>query len=181
MRRKRPGHRRAPVACAIALTLLCAGPSVAARHRDAPAGGNGHDRLEQATIDQINVRRAGRGLAALRPDQALAGTAAHHSGDMLRHGYLGHDEPGGPSSDTRLRRGSGRRYGRLSEAVGYLSPPPGAGFDYAATMVQMWMDSPPHRAILLDPRLTRIGVGRANGRFQGRPSILFTADFYGER
>ena len=47
-------------------------------------------------------------------------------------------------------------------------------------MVQMWMDSPPHRKTLLDPRFKIVGVGTWVGDFQGYEDVrVFTADFGG--
>jgi len=41
-----------------------------------------------------------------------------------------------------------------------------------------WLASPPHRAILLDPSLRRIGVATPVGAFRGlSTATLVTADF----
>jgi uncharacterized protein YkwD len=45
-------------------------------------------------------------------------------------------------------------------------------------IVQAWMDSPPHRRIMLDCRFSQLGVGIATGRFGEMPSAtVYVADF----
>jgi uncharacterized protein YkwD len=47
-------------------------------------------------------------------------------------------------------------------------------------IVQAWMDSPPHRRIMLDCRFSQLGVGIATGRFGDLASAtVYTADFAG--
>jgi uncharacterized protein YkwD len=40
----------------------------------------------------------------------------------------------------------------------------------------MWMQSPPHRAVLLSPAGRRIGVGKRRGRLGSARRAVFTAD-----
>jgi len=42
-------------------------------------------------------------------------------------------------------------------------------------VVSMWMHSPSHRAILLSSRFTRIGVGRARGRYGRTMATMWVA------
>jgi uncharacterized protein YkwD len=47
-----------------------------------------------------------------------------------------------------------------------------------AGAVRGWLHSPPHRAILLSPQFTEIGIGMARGRFLGHAgAVIWTADF----
>ena len=47
-----------------------------------------------------------------------------------------------------------------------------------AGIVKQWMDSPPHRAIILTAGFHRVGLGLATGTFQGTPGdVMATADF----
>jgi hypothetical protein len=45
----------------------------------------------------------------------------------------------------------------------------------------MWLASPPHRAILLDPRFRRIGIARRWGRLGGAKQAVVTADLASRR
>jgi uncharacterized protein YkwD len=50
----------------------------------------------------------------------------------------------------------------------------------AATVITEWLQSPEHRANLLRPSFTRIGIGAAQGSFLGNAgAIVVTADFAG--
>jgi uncharacterized protein YkwD len=50
----------------------------------------------------------------------------------------------------------------------------GRGWMTPRRLVQMWMDSPPHRAVLLNPTSRRIGVG---ARFDASDRRVVTANF----
>ena len=77
---------------------------------------------------------------------------------MARRGYFAHQRSGGPSL-ARRARSAGFRGRNVAEAIGY-----GCGsLATPASIVRMWLASPPHRAILLSRR-GRVGVG-----ISGRP------------
>jgi uncharacterized protein YkwD len=46
----------------------------------------------------------------------------------------------------------------------------------ARRAVRMWMNSPPHRAVLLSPSGRRIGVGKRRGKLGSARRAVFTAD-----
>jgi uncharacterized protein YkwD len=47
--------------------------------------------------------------------------------------------------------------------------------------VRLWMESPPHRAILFGPGFGRIGIARRWGRLGGARQSVVTADFASRR
>ena len=51
----------------------------------------------------------------------------------------------------------------------------------AATVVRMWMESPPHRAVLLGSGFHRIGLARRWGTLGGSRRSVVTADFASRR
>ncbi len=75
---------------------------------------------------------------------------------MARGRFFAHQRSGGPSLRRRARS-AGWRGGSLGEAIAYGC---GSGAKPAA-IVRSWLNSPPHRAILLSARLSRMGVGVA--------------------
>ncbi len=119
---------------------------------------------ELAILRAVNGVRAAHGRRPLSLGSALHRAARAHSVDMVRRGYFDH----GPFAQ-RLRR-FGVRGRRLGENLAYTSE---AGFSGTA-IAQMWMESPGHRAVMLDPGFSRIGVGVAGG---GTRRV--TADFAG--
>jgi len=117
-----------------------------------------------------NDQRQRWGLAALAWDESLAAAARWHSGDMLQRRFFSHDTPDGRSLTDRLAPG----YTRAGENIWS-----GSGMNYgdsrllAREIVTGWLASPGHRANILDPGYTHLGVGIAA---QG-PEIRATQDF----
>jgi uncharacterized protein YkwD len=118
---------------------------------------------EFAIVHAMNAVRASNGVPPLRIGPALTRAARAHSVDMARKGYFEHG-----AFVQRLRR-FGVRAPYIGENLASGTGPLGA-----ATIVQMWIASPPHRQNLLDRSFRRVGVGVAGG-----PTRLVTADFAG--
>jgi uncharacterized protein YkwD len=106
-------------------------------------------------VQEINRRRASAGCRPVRPRDPLDRAAQRHSEDMARHAHLGHTGSDGSSPADRIRE-AGYRAGHNAEAIA-------AGATSASAVVAVWMDSRPHRAILLTCRYTHAGVGVAAG------------------
>ena len=63
-----------------------------------------------------------------------------------------------------------------------VAPPPAVAHDAAASrldraIVRAWLNSPSHRAVMLDPAYRRIGVCGKKGRMGRASAFLVTADF----
>lgn len=123
-------------------------------------------RAEHAIVVQINRVRRSHGLRAVHVDVRLARVARLHSFSMLHNDVLTHG-----AFSTRLRRvGPRKRYGEtLAWAPGRTGR--------AATIVNLWMNSAPHRAVLMDGALHRVGVGRGFGTMGSQRGVAVTADF----
>ena len=130
------------------------------------------DGPEHQVLAGINHFRARHGLRPLRASRALTAAADAHSRDMLRRRYYAHNTLNGRSWNRRIKRYV--RAKMVGETLDLLFGPRGRRSD-ASIVVNDWMHSPAHRAVLLTPRLRRIGVARA-ARRHGRP-VVFTADF----
>jgi uncharacterized protein YkwD len=107
----------------------------------------------------MNSVRASHGLAALRTSRGLARAADAHSATMQRSNRLGHG-----AYSRRIRRYVRTR--GVGENVAWM-----AGCN-ANAIVQMWLNSPPHRRVMLSKSFRRIGVGRRGSR-----KCFVTADF----
>jgi uncharacterized protein YkwD len=118
---------------------------------------------ELAVIQLINSFRARNSVPALLVGPALSRAAQAHSTDMARRGYFDHG-----AFASRLRS-FGVRAPYVGENIAAGSRPL-----TPATIVRMWIKSPPHRENLLDRSFRRIGVGMAGGSTR-----LVTADFSG--
>jgi len=106
-----------------------------------------------ALLCSINKTRAAHGLGAFGGERHLRRAADGHARDMVRYRYFAHQRAGGPSFGTRLRKAGwhGRAAGEaLAWGCGKLAS--------AAATVRAWMNSPPHREILLGG-YKRAGIG----------------------
>ena len=126
---------------------------------------------ERALLGAVNGVRSSHGLRPLRVDPALVRAARSYSARMLRTGVFAHGAMG-----TRLAQ-HGVRGPVFGENLAW-----GVGTSAGArTIVRSWMASPGHRANLLRPGWTRIGLGALRGSFQGYSgATVVTADFAGQ-
>jgi uncharacterized protein YkwD len=155
---------------ASASAATCSGArAVAAARTISPA--------RQATICLVNAERGRRGLAPLRTNDDLTVAAQRHSVDMVARRFFAHDTPNGTTVRERVQRTGylrGARRWSLGENIGWASQS-GAT---PAGMVRAWMNSPGHRAIILNGRFREAGVGIAMGiPERGGSGATFTMDF----
>jgi uncharacterized protein YkwD len=160
---------RALLACLLAALSVAVVPKPAPAH----AAGPQLDRVERGIIRRINQIRGAYGLPRLRIDRALDRSADYHSRDMLRADFFAHPSSNGQSFAQRVE--SFRRSSRIGETLAYV--PAGDPQGSARRIVEMWMNSPPHRASLLNRGFRRIGVSRRRGTFGRLKVVVFTADF----
>lgn len=122
---------------------------------------------EQAMVSLVNQARAEAGLAPLTVDPLLVKTARMKSQDMISLGYFGHTSPtyGSPFD---LMRSQGVHYRYAGENL--------AGAPTVERAHTGLMNSQGHRANILNPNYTRIGVGVIDG---GRYGKMFTQHFAG--
>jgi uncharacterized protein YkwD len=157
---------------AFALALLGVLPAAAGAAR-------GTARVSAATpaglLLEINRVRAAHGLVPVEPCTGLTRAATAHSHDMVSRGYFLHESgPLGQAFDARIERfWRPARRTRVGEVLSW-----GTGsYALAPSVVQRWLASPPHRALLLSPAFDRIGIGVAHGRFLGLSgAAVWTAD-----
>jgi uncharacterized protein YkwD len=148
---------------AVLTTALTAAPAAAA--------GPGLDGFERALIAKLNDARAQNGLASLRAHRGLSRAADTHSGDMLRADFFDHPSSDGTPFGRRVRRFADA--GIVGETLASLQQRRGG----AARVVQMWLDSPSHRAIVLRGDFRRVGVARRWGTLGAAKNAVVTADF----
>jgi uncharacterized protein YkwD len=104
-------------------------------------------------LAMTNRERLRRSLSRVDIDIRLVEDAVQHSEAMARANKVSHQLPGEPSPEDRVQA-AGYTFSRMGENVA-------EGQDTALETVQAWMDSPPHRANLLDPDCQHAGFGLA--------------------
>lgn len=123
-----------------ALILLC--PALLAQDFDPAA--------EAQFVQLVNQERARAGLRSLKVDDRLTAAAREHSQLLAEHKTLSHQFPGELSLPKRLAA-KFLRFNRDAENV---------AFDTGVQSAhEGLMNSPPHRANILDDKLNTIGVG----------------------
>jgi len=108
-------------------------------------------------VQLVNAERAKAGLPALASD-ALLGKVAHDKAvDMYTNGYFSHQSPTyGSPFDMMRAYGVTYRYAGENIAKGQRTP---------AEVMQAWMNSPGHRANIVSPNFTKIGVAYYKGEW----------------
>jgi uncharacterized protein YkwD len=125
---------------------------------------------ERSLLGAVNDVRAAHNLRPLKVDAKLLATARAYSSAMIEQDVFTH------GNFTARLAGSGARGPAFGENLAW-----GTGrLAGARNVVRMWMNSPGHRANLLRPGWTRIGIGARVGNFLGYPgATVITADFAG--
>lgn len=111
-----------------------------------------------------NKARKERNLPPLRANPVLTRAAQLKAEDMLKKGYFAHQSPEGKSPWDWL----------IKEGYYYLVAGENLALDFnqAEDVVEAWLSSPSHRKNLLNSEYQEIGIGIAQGRFQGRYTTL---------
>lgn len=121
------------------------------------------EELEARILELTNEERRKHGRPPLQMDDTLRGIARGHSDDMIVRNFFDHLNPDGLAPQDRIAGRHRRLIGLTGENIWADSEdgPP----DLAAVAREVmygehgWMNSPPHRANILKPEYTHLGVG----------------------
>ena len=105
-------------------------------------------------------RKQNGDLAPLTENATLDATALAKVNDMFNQQYFAHVSPTGLSVGTQVTR-AGYDYIMVGENLALGT------FDSGKSIVDAWMGRPGHRANILQPHYTDIGVGVKQGEYQG--------------
>lgn len=121
--------------------------------------------LELHVLAELHRLRLAHHGRAGRVDPRLAVAARRHSEDMARRRYFAHRSPEGLRVGDRAAE-AGYAYRAVAETLYWTTPGTRETRAIAARAVEAWLESPAHRAVLLDPSLPDLGVGvsLADGR-----------------
>ncbi|MBI2669967.1 MAG: hypothetical protein HYX20_02405 [Candidatus Yanofskybacteria bacterium] len=117
-----------------------------------------------------NIHRANAGLPTLVEDPQLNTAARLKVQDMFARQYFEHISPTGGNISTLLD-GVGYQFIAVGENLAL------GNYENDQALVQAWMDSPGHRANILNSRFREIGVAVARGTFDGRQTWLAVQAF----
>lgn len=104
-------------------------------------------------LELVNAERAKAGCSPVTVDAKLTKAAQNHSQDMADHTNMSHTGSDGSSMTDRLGR-VGYAYRSAGENVA-------AGYGTADSVMDGWMNSPGHKANILNCGFKEIGIGLA--------------------
>jgi uncharacterized protein YkwD len=107
------------------------------------------DAAEVRMLELLNESRKAAGAAPLAADSALRRVAAGHTEDMVDHGFFGHVSPSHGTPQDRVTR-SGILVSLFGENIAAAATPEDANTGL--------MESPGHRANMLNPLFTHVGI-----------------------
>ncbi|WP_425462721.1 CAP domain-containing protein [Melghirimyces algeriensis] len=115
--------------------------------------------FEKKVVELVNKERAKQGLRPLKSHVELSSVARKKSADMRDHNYFSHNSPTyGSPFDMMKRFGIKYRGAGENIAAGQATP---------EAVMKSWMNSSGHRANILNPDFTHIGVGYVKGGSYG--------------
>ena len=121
--------------------------------------------LEARMLDLINRERIAAGLKPLAPDPELTEVARRHSADMFARGYFAHETPEGRDPFDRMREAN----------VRFLTAGENLALGPTVQVAHIGlMNSPGHRANILNKDFGRVGIGIMDGGIRG---LMVTQDF----
>nr|WP_279588110.1 CAP domain-containing protein [Thalassobacillus devorans] len=111
--------------------------------------------LTDTVVRLTNKARIQKGIEPLHMDEALQRVAAVKAEDMADDGYFSHQSPT-YGSPFEMLRDFKIEFDRASENIASVPFSP-------EEVVSQWLKHPGHQQNLLNPRMTHIGVGYAEG------------------
>jgi hypothetical protein len=120
--------------------------------------------------DETNDARAADSLPTLRTNVLLQVAAQKKANDMTKNGYFAHTSPTGVTpwywfSDV------GYQFASAGENLA-------VNFSDSQDVTNAWLNSPLHRANILNANFTEIGIATAEGMLDGRPAV-YVVELFG--
>ncbi len=112
-------------------------------------------------IESTNNARVENNLPALKENSLLNSSALFKTNDMLKRQYFEHDSPDGRGISDLV---SDVKYEYITVGENLAMGP----FTTGQEIVDAWMNSPGHRANILQTKYTEIGIGIVEGTYQGK-------------
>jgi hypothetical protein len=120
-------------------------------------------------FSQTNTQREAAGLPPLQLNSKLTTGALNKANDMFAKDYWSHYAPDG-TPPWAFFTAAGYQYSYAGENLA-------KDFDTSSGVMDGWMNSPDHRANILNTHYTQVGFAVVNGTLQGEQTTLVVA-FY---
>jgi hypothetical protein len=126
--------------------------------------------ISSVLIDLTNGDRTEHEARSLTVNPLLTAAAQAKANDMAAKSYFAHVSPDGRNSWSWFRD--------VGYTFSYAGENLAVDFSDSEDVERAWMNSPTHRANILDANFTEIGIATAQGRYQGR-STTFVVQMFG--
>lgn len=136
--------------------------------------------LERDMLALINQERNTRGLDPVQLELRLNDAAEDHSAWMLARDVFSHTGSGGSSARDRMEDAGFQFSGSWTwaENIAWQSERGSAGLgDDVENLHQSLMNSSGHRANILNPNVTVVGIGVERGNYDGWDAVMVTQVF----
>ena len=125
------------------------------------------DRMAEEVLELLNLERAQHDLSPVVANPQLTKAAEDFGCRMIAGKFFAHRDPeSGDGPAERAVKASYRFYS-VGENLA-------AGPSSASEVMKLWMESPPHRSIILDPTWREVGIAVRTG---GEHSIYWVQEF----
>ncbi|MBE1285634.1 MAG: hypothetical protein GJ676_20145 [Rhodobacteraceae bacterium] len=136
--------------------------------------------FELQMLALINEERSSRGVNPLQLELRLNDSSEDHSNWMLRRDVFSHTGQGGSSAGDRMEDAGFQFSGNWTwgENIAWQSERGAPGIqDDVINLHQSLMNSPGHRANILNPDFKVIGIGIETGDYNGWDAVMVTQNF----
>lgn len=120
-------------------------------------------------VDLTNESRLANNAPALRFNPLLKESAQLKANDMAEKGYFAHVSPDGKTPWYW--------FGQVGYEFVYAGENLAVDFTQSVDVERAWMNSPTHRANILNQNFTEIGIAAAEGTYKGRSTVFVTQAF----
>lgn len=131
--------------------------------------------VENQVLQLCNAERQKAGLGALTMDETMRNAARYKAEEMLQYGYFDHNSPYVGSPFDLLTK-FGVKYGAAAENIQTST-----GYNKASVtakyLVDNWMNSPGHRANIMNGSFKRMGIGVA---FTANGNIAYESQLFAD-
>jgi len=119
------------------------------------------DQLAKQVLEAVNAERDKIGLQPLKLSLELSDMAERYADRLIQGDFFAHIDPRNGSSLVARAKASGYTFYKVGENLA-------AGQRDADSVIKDWMSSPTHRANILDPDFTELGISIRDGGRYGR-------------
>ena len=127
--------------------------------------------IARALVDKTNLNRIENQLGGLTINPVLERAAQEKANDMARKGYFAHTSPDGTTPWYWFEK-AGYQFLYAGENLA-------VNFSDSSDVDRAWMNSPGHRANILNNKFTEIGIATAKGMYNGRETV-FVVEMFGK-